>query len=231
MQRLCLWQRPYWWRAMMRWPCNLVCSAALFDDPVMIAALAGNGNWPGFEPVALAYSGHQFGHWNPMMGDGRAHLIATLDSGFEVHLKGSGATPFSRNGDGRAALGPMLREYIVSEAFAGLGIPTTRTLVGGGHGRTGLSPPPGTGCDHGARGEKPCACRHVSNLQRPMWGRKVWPPFLRMSGAQPPAGRQPTQLSGQRDCAAGEADCAMDVRGLHPWRDEHRQHGNIWRDH
>jgi serine/tyrosine/threonine adenylyltransferase len=78
--------------------------------------------------AALSYSGHQFGSWNPLMGDGRAHLIATLPTGFEIHLKGSGATPFSRNGDGRAALGPMLREYIISEAFAGLGIPTTRTL-------------------------------------------------------------------------------------------------------
>ena len=99
-----------------------------FAQAGTLNALSGNGPWPGFEPVALAYSGHQFGNWNPLMGDGRAHLIATLASGFEIHLKGSGATPFSRNGDGRAALGPMLREYIISEAFAGLGIPTTRSL-------------------------------------------------------------------------------------------------------
>lgn len=99
-----------------------------FEQADIIAALAGNGAWPGQEPVSLAYSGHQFGNWNPLMGDGRAHLIATLEGGWEVHLKGSGATPFSRNGDGRAALGPMLREYIVSEAFAGLGIATTRSL-------------------------------------------------------------------------------------------------------
>jgi serine/tyrosine/threonine adenylyltransferase len=100
----------------------------LFVQPGMLEALSGNGPWPGFEPVALAYSGHQFGNWNPLMGDGRAHLIATLESGVEIHLKGSGATPFSRNGDGRSALGPMLREYIISEAFADLGIPTTRSL-------------------------------------------------------------------------------------------------------
>jgi serine/tyrosine/threonine adenylyltransferase len=93
-----------------------------------LAALSGNDRFENFEPVSLAYSGHQFGSWNPLMGDGRAHLIATLPKGFEIHLKGSGKTPFSRNGDGRAALGPMLREYIISEAFAGLGIPTTRTL-------------------------------------------------------------------------------------------------------
>jgi serine/tyrosine/threonine adenylyltransferase len=100
----------------------------LFDQPETLAALSGNGPWQAVEPVALAYSGHQFGHWNPLMGDGRAHLIATLQGDWELHLKGSGATPFSRNGDGRAALGPMLREYIVSKAFAGLGIPTTRCL-------------------------------------------------------------------------------------------------------
>jgi uncharacterized protein YdiU (UPF0061 family) len=100
-----------------------------FDSPAIVSAFAGNAAYPGFDPVSLAYSGHQFGHWNPLMGDGRAHLIATLDSGYEIHLKGSGATPFSRNGDGRAALGPMLREYIISEAFAGLGIPSTRCLA------------------------------------------------------------------------------------------------------
>jgi serine/tyrosine/threonine adenylyltransferase len=99
-----------------------------FQRPASLGVLSGNAAWDGFAPVALAYSGHQFGNWNPLMGDGRAHLIATLGTGFEIHLKGSGATPFSRNGDGRAALGPMLREFIISEAFAGLGIPTTRSL-------------------------------------------------------------------------------------------------------
>ncbi len=108
---------------------QLGLTADIFERPETLNALAGNAAWEGFEPVSLAYSGHQFGHFNPLMGDGRAHLIATLESGWELHLKGSGATPFSRNGDGRAALGPMLREYIVSEAMAGLGIPTTRTLA------------------------------------------------------------------------------------------------------
>jgi serine/tyrosine/threonine adenylyltransferase len=108
---------------------QLNLAPGLFDRPETIAALAGNQPWDNVEPVSLAYSGHQFGHFNPLMGDGRAHLIATLEGDWELHLKGSGATPFSRNGDGRAALGPMLREYIISEAFAGLGIPTTRTLA------------------------------------------------------------------------------------------------------
>ena len=101
----------------------------VFEKPQTLLALSGNSPWNAVEPVSLAYSGHQFGNWNPLMGDGRAHLIATLEGGWELHLKGSGATPFSRNGDGRAALGPMLREYIISEAFAGLGIPTTRCLA------------------------------------------------------------------------------------------------------
>jgi serine/tyrosine/threonine adenylyltransferase len=101
----------------------------IFEQPETLSALSGNTRWNNVEPVSLAYSGHQFGNWNPLMGDGRAHLIATLQEGWELHLKGSGATPFSRNGDGRAALGPMLREYIISEAMAGLGIPTTRSLA------------------------------------------------------------------------------------------------------
>jgi serine/tyrosine/threonine adenylyltransferase len=108
---------------------DLDMPAEVFERPETLAALSGNGPWQDVEPVALAYSGHQFGHWNPLMGDGRAHLIATLNGGWELHLKGSGHTPFSRNGDGRSALGPMLREYIVSEAFAGLRIPTTRCLA------------------------------------------------------------------------------------------------------
>ncbi|MCF7822262.1 MAG: YdiU family protein [Mariprofundaceae bacterium] len=85
------------------------------------------------EPIAMAYAGHQFGGWVPQLGDGRAHLIGELidvnGKRFDVHLKGSGRTPFSRRGDGKAALGPVLREYIVSEAFAALGIPSTRTLA------------------------------------------------------------------------------------------------------
>jgi len=85
------------------------------------------------EPIAMAYAGHQFGNLVPELGDGRAHLIGELTDcdgvRFDVHLKGSGRTPFSRSGDGKAALGPVLREYIVSEAFAGLGIPSTRSLA------------------------------------------------------------------------------------------------------
>ncbi|MEJ0027076.1 MAG: YdiU family protein [Rhizomicrobium sp.] len=98
-----------------------------------VAALAGNRVPAGAEPIAMAYAGHQFGNWVPRLGDGRAVLLGEVVGRdgirYDIQLKGSGPTPFSRNGDGRAALGPVLREYIVSEAMAALGIPTTRTLA------------------------------------------------------------------------------------------------------
>ena len=111
---------------------DLGFAAGYFERPEILQALTGNAPYEDFKPVALAYAGHQFGGWNPRMGDGRAHLIATLTTNngdFDLQLKGSGPTPFARNGDGYAGLGPMLREYLVSEAMAGLGIPTTRTLA------------------------------------------------------------------------------------------------------
>jgi uncharacterized protein YdiU (UPF0061 family) len=93
---------------------------------------AGNRIPEGASPLAQAYAGHQFGHFN-MLGDGRALLLGEQmtpeGERIDIHLKGSGRTPFSRGGDGRAALGPMLREYIISEAMHGLGIPTTRSLA------------------------------------------------------------------------------------------------------
>jgi len=96
------------------------------------AVLAGNRVPEETIPLAQAYAGHQFGHFT-MLGDGRAHLLGEqiTPSGkrFDIQLKGSGKTPYSRSGDGRAPLGPMLREYIVSEAMYALGIPTTRSLA------------------------------------------------------------------------------------------------------
>jgi len=94
---------------------------------------AGNTPLPGSEPLAMAYAGHQFGNFVPQLGDGRALLLGEIvdRDGIrrDVQLKGSGRTPFSRGGDGRAALGPVLREYVVSEAMHALGIPTTRALA------------------------------------------------------------------------------------------------------
>ena len=87
----------------------------------------------GAEPIALAYAGHQFGQFVPQLGDGRAILLGEVvgrdGARRDIQLKGSGRTPFSRGGDGRAALGPVLREYVVSEAMAALGVPTTRALA------------------------------------------------------------------------------------------------------
>lgn len=104
---------------------------ALKSDDVA-AMLAGNQTPEGAMPLAQAYAGHQFGHFT-MLGDGRALLLGEqiTPSGerYDIQLKGSGRTPYSRGGDGRAALGPMLREYIISEAMHGLGIPTTRSLA------------------------------------------------------------------------------------------------------
>ncbi len=87
---------------------------------------------PGADPIAQAYAGHQFGGFSPQLGDGRAHLlgeVVTPEGRFDLQLKGSGRTPFSRGGDGKAAVGPMLREYLISEFMAAAGVPTTRSLA------------------------------------------------------------------------------------------------------
>ena len=98
-----------------------------------VQILAGNRVPEGAEPLAQAYAGHQFGYFVPQLGDGRANLLGEVvgcdGERYDIQLKGSGRTPFSRAGDGRAALGPVLREYIVSEAMAALGVPTTRALA------------------------------------------------------------------------------------------------------
>jgi uncharacterized protein YdiU (UPF0061 family) len=98
-----------------------------------VAVLAGAAVPDGASPVAQAYSGHQFGGYSPRLGDGRALLLGEVidvqGRRRDVHLKGSGRTPFARGGDGKAAVGPMLREYVISEAMHALGIPTTRALA------------------------------------------------------------------------------------------------------
>ena len=97
-----------------------------------IQFLSGNKILENTTPISQAYAGHQFGHFT-MLGDGRAVLLGELISKnkerFDIQIKGSGRTPYSRGGDGKATLGPMLREYIISEGMYGLGIPTTRSLA------------------------------------------------------------------------------------------------------
>ncbi|MBO9477058.1 YdiU family protein [Shimia sp. R11_0] len=98
------------------------------DEAQLAKVFAGNVLPDGAEPLAQLYAGHQFGNWNPQLGDGRAVLLGE-SRGYDIQLKGSGPTPFSRRGDGRAWLGPVLREYIMSEAMHALGVPTTRALA------------------------------------------------------------------------------------------------------
>jgi uncharacterized protein YdiU (UPF0061 family) len=114
-------------------------AAALLDldpavqhDPQFVEVFSGNHKLPGMDPIAMLYAGHQFGHYVPQLGDGRAILLGETTNSrgekWEIQLKGSGLTPYSRNADGRAVLRSSIREYLCSEAMHGLGIPTTRAL-------------------------------------------------------------------------------------------------------
>ena len=124
--------RPVWFSSIGPWPRNWGSTPRLSsEDGAQI--FAGNVMPEGAAPLAQAYAGHQFGGFSPQLGDGRALLLGeVLDrSGHrrDIQLKGSGPTPFARSGDGRAALGPVLREYLLGEAMHALGIPTTRALA------------------------------------------------------------------------------------------------------
>lgn len=105
---------------------------AVRDDPRFTAVFSGRERMPGMDPIAMLYAGHQFGHYVPQLGDGRAIILGEITSRrgaiWELQLKGSGLTPYSRDGDGRAVLRSSIREYLCSEAMHGLGIPTTRAL-------------------------------------------------------------------------------------------------------
>ena len=112
---------------------ELGVSESDFFGESSLEILSGNSVFPNATPLSLAYAGHQFGNFVPQLGDGRAHVLGQLpdlkETLWDIQLKGSGRTCFSRGGDGRSALGPAIREYIVSEAMAALGVPTTRTLA------------------------------------------------------------------------------------------------------
>ncbi|OBJ71050.1 protein adenylyltransferase SelO [Mycobacterium sp. 1274756.6] len=114
---------------------NAPLATELGLDPAWLTTPAGTGLLvgttvpDGATPVAQIYSGHQFGGYVPRLGDGRALLLGEFPDGRDLHLKGSGPTPFARGGDGLAAVGPMLREYVISEALHALGVPTTRALA------------------------------------------------------------------------------------------------------
>ena len=121
--------------ALIAWNSDLAGELGIVaqDEAEIASVFSGNQTANGSAPLAQAYSGHQFGYFNPQLGDGRALLLGEVidQSGIrrDIQLKGSGRTPFSRRGDGRAWLGPVLREYLVSEAMHSMGIPTTRALA------------------------------------------------------------------------------------------------------
>ncbi|MEM7279759.1 MAG: YdiU family protein, partial [Pseudomonadota bacterium] len=119
------------WNASLAEELGLMLQDASADELAQI--FSGNRIPDGAEPIALAYAGHQFGHFSPQLGDGRAVLLGEVidKQGIrkDVQLKGSGRTPFSRGGDGKSSLGPVIREYLLSEAMHTLGVPTTRALA------------------------------------------------------------------------------------------------------
>jgi len=123
--------------SMLAWNDDLAAELGLgslaTDEAELARIFSGTFRPAGVQPIALAYAGHQFGHFVPQLGDGRAALLGEVVTGagnrYDIQLKGSGRTPYSRGGDGKSWLGPVLREYIVSEAMHHLGIPTTRALA------------------------------------------------------------------------------------------------------
>jgi uncharacterized protein YdiU (UPF0061 family) len=134
---------------------NPTLAKELGIDPQWLASdealqvLAGNQTALGSAPMAQAYAGHQFGSFNPQLGDGRAHLLGEIvtpnGERFDLQLKGSGPTPYSRRGDGRSPMGPVIREYLISEAMAALGVPTTRSLAAIATGETVMRQGPAPG--------------------------------------------------------------------------------------
>lgn len=134
---------------LLLWNASLAKQFNIDIEPQLRAStFAGNESLQ-IKAVALGYSGHQFGHFSPRLGDGRAHLLGAVSDDknqlWDIQLKGSGATPYSRGGDGRCALGPAIREYIMSEAMHGLGIKTTRCLAVVGTGEAVYRNPPQPG--------------------------------------------------------------------------------------
>ena len=207
-------------------------------SPEGVEVLAGNRVPEGATPIALAYAGHQFGHFVPQLGDGRAILLGEVvgrdGARRDIQLKGSGRTPFSRDGDGRAALGPVLREYIVSEAMAALGVPTTRALAAVTTGEPVLRETAAARRRPDARGREPHPRRHLPVFRRAgrcgggaaAGGLCDRPPLPggRDGGAPLP------RAAGRGGGAPGRSRRPLAAHRLHPWRDEHRQHLHCRRD-
>jgi serine/tyrosine/threonine adenylyltransferase len=196
--------------------------------------LSGNQTPDDADPIALAYAGHQFGGFVPQLGDGRAILLGERlgRDGVrrDIQLKGSGRTPFSRNGDGRAALGPVLREYLISEAMHALGVPTTRSR-GGNDRRAGCPRGPSAGGGADARGCQSHSCRYLRVLRGPPRSRSGQSiARLRHRASLPAcAGRRRARARGaaSRHAASGRAHRGLAQHRLHPRRHEHGQHGHL----
>ena len=207
----------------MHWPVN--------DG---IAALAGNLVPEGADPLAQVYAGHQFGGFSPRLGDGRAlllgEIIAPDGERFDIQLKGSGPTPYSRNGDGRAWLGPVLREYIVSEAMSALGVPTTRALAAVSTGeivrREG--PFPGAVLTRVAASHIRVGTFQYFAAQQDVEALEALTDYA--IDRHYPGGRRAIWAVGRGNHATGTSDCAMVGAGLCSRRNEHRQHGDLGRD-
>ena len=133
--------------------------------PEFAAVFGGSMLVPGMEPLAMLYSGHQFGVYVPQLGDGRAILLGEVRNErgekWDLHLKGAGLTPFSREGDGRAVLRSTIREYLCSEAMHGLGIPTTQGALSRRERPPGLPRAGRNRRDARTDGAVPCALRHL----------------------------------------------------------------------
>ena len=134
---------------LLLWNASLAKQFNIEIEPQLRASTFAGNEPQQIKTVALGYSGHQFGHFSPRLGDGRAHLLGAINDDknqlWDIQLKGSGATPYSRGGDGKCALGPAIREYVMSEAMHALGIPTTRCLAVVGTGESVYRNPPQPG--------------------------------------------------------------------------------------
>ena len=201
-------------------------------SPEGVEILAGKRVPDGADPIAMAYAGHQFGHFVPQLGDGRAILLGEVVDGDgvrrDIQLKGSGPTPFSRGGDGRAALGPVLREYIVSEAMAALGIPTTRSLAAVATGENVMRETllPGAVLTR-------VASSHIRVGTFQFFAARGDTEGVRLLADHVIARHYPQAAEAERPyralleaviAAAGRTGRAMAAGRLHPWRHEHRQH-------
>ena len=204
-------------------------------SPEAAAALFAGQDLPaGSRPIAQAYAGHQFGGFT-MLGDGRAILLGEhrTPSGrlVDIQFKGAGRTRFSRGGDGRAALGPMLREYVISEAMAALGIPTTRSLAVVTTGEPVYRESVRRGGDPDPRGRQPHPGRDVRVRGGPP-GRAdpAGAGRLRDRPPLPGTGRRPAEVPGVLPRGRGPPGLAhrpVAARRVHPRGDEHRQHGDL----